>query len=143
MFHSRKQAGFTLIELMIVVAIVGILAAVAVPSFLEQMRKGWRAEGKAAAMAAVQQEERFFTMNNTYTTTLTDAGIRSVSCDDATTSRCRYTLSIAAGASGIATGFVVTVTPQSWTDARCGNLTLSNTGVRGVTGTLSVAECWQ
>jgi type IV pilus assembly protein PilE len=60
--------GFTLIELMIVVAIVGILAALAYPSFAESIRKGKRAEAKAALMNLLQQQERYFTQNSSYDT---------------------------------------------------------------------------
>lgn len=62
----RRLAGFTLIELMIVVAVVGILAAVAYPAYTDQIRKGNRAEARAALMNLMQQQERFMTQRNTY-----------------------------------------------------------------------------
>ncbi|MEO8600005.1 MAG: type IV pilin protein, partial [bacterium] len=60
------QKGFTLIELMIVVAVIGILAAVAYPSYQDSIIKTKRAEGRAALMAAMQQQERYYTQNNAY-----------------------------------------------------------------------------
>lgn len=63
-----NKAGFTLIEVMIVVAIIGILAAVAYPSYIDSVRKGKRAEARAAVMNLLQQQERYFTQNNTYET---------------------------------------------------------------------------
>ena len=66
--YRRTSAGFTLIEVMIVVAIVSILAAVAYPSYIDSVRKGKRAEARAALMNLLQQQERYFTQNNSYET---------------------------------------------------------------------------
>ena len=60
------QAGFTLVELMIVCAVIAILAAIAYPSYTGQMLKAQRAEGKAALMRAAQMLERSFTQNGAY-----------------------------------------------------------------------------
>lgn len=62
----KKAAGFTLMELMIVVAIVGILAAIAYPSYMDSVRKSRRADAKAALSNAVQALERYYTEKNTY-----------------------------------------------------------------------------
>lgn len=71
-FNTRprplNQGGFTLIELLIVVAIIGILAAVAYPSYNDSVRKGKRAEARAALMNLLQQQERYLTQNNSYET---------------------------------------------------------------------------
>ena len=66
--RHRGNSGFTLIEVMIVVAIIGILAAIAYPSYIDSVRKGKRAEARAAVMNLLQQQERYFTQNNTYET---------------------------------------------------------------------------
>lgn len=140
----NKQSGFTLIEVMIVVAIIGILAAFAYPSYREYIDQGKRSEGKAAALSAAQMLERYYTMNNSYTTTLATAGIPTQSCTAGGTA-CTYNIAVTAGASGIATSYTITLTPISpWSDARCGNLTLDSAGVKGRTGSgATIDQCWK
>lgn len=62
----KTEQGFTLIEVMIAVAIVAILAAVAYPSYLDSITKGKRAEGRAALLELLQQQERYITQTNRY-----------------------------------------------------------------------------
>ena len=64
--RPARQSGFTLIELMIVVAVIGILSAVAYPIYTDQIRKGKRAEARAGLANLLQQQERYFTQRNTY-----------------------------------------------------------------------------
>jgi type IV pilus assembly protein PilE len=62
----KKETGFTLIELMIAVAVVGILASIAYPSYIDHVRKSRRADAQGALMGLSNAMERFFTQNSTY-----------------------------------------------------------------------------
>jgi type IV pilus assembly protein PilE len=86
------QKGFTLIELMIVVAIVSILAAIAYPAYTDQIRKGRRAECRSGLLQSMQQQERFYSQYNTYaafTSGQTDAKTKSFSGDNLANSACK------------------------------------------------------
>lgn len=139
--------GFTLIELMIVVVIIAILAAIGYPSYTSHVRKGKRAEAKTRLMQVAQLEERFFTENNAYTTNI--AGLLGVTgtvySSDTNNSGAGYQITAAAASgSTIAQSFVLSAVPQGsqTDDTRCGTLTLLHTGKKEITGTASVAECW-
>ena len=138
----RIQSGFTLIELMIGVVVVAILSSLAYPSYQEFVMRAKRTEGKAALLDAAQALERHFTNYNTYPSSLSTAGVRTYSGDSA--AKAAYTIAIAAGASGsLASSFTLTATPANGhVDAKCGNLSLNQLGVKGETGTLTAAECW-
>jgi type IV pilus assembly protein PilE len=151
---SKRATGFTLIEVMVVVAIVAILARVAYPSYLEHVTRGKRAEGKTALLKAAQLQERNYVANSTYVGT---AGLADLmkpgyggpiySGEDPTSATGNYTITVAAGPSGnLQQDFVLTATQNAaahFSDAKCGNLTLSSSGVRGRdSGTWSVSDCW-
>ena len=71
---KKHSAGFTLIEVMIVVALVAILAAIAYPAYQSQLLDARRADGQEFLLQIMSQQERFYTENNTYTADLTDLG---------------------------------------------------------------------
>jgi type IV pilus assembly protein PilE len=135
-----QVAGFTLVELMIVVAVVSLLALVAVPAYTDAVAKTRRAEARSAIMQAATALERFYTSNNTYTTTLSAAGAKAFSGDTLASSA--YTISVAAGTSGIISSYVITATPRNWSDTPCGALTMTESGAKGESGTSDVAYCW-
>lgn len=140
---KRTTAGFSLIELLIVVAIVGILSAVAYPSYTNYVLKGKRAEGRAALLAAAQRQERYLTNNNSYTTNLAAAGIPAFSGQSAG-SASAYTITVIAGAAGIATSFIAKATPSSINDPACGTLTYDQIGAKGMESATEtvVSRCW-
>jgi type IV pilus assembly protein PilE len=146
----NKQHGFSLIELMIALVVIGILAGVGYPSYVEYTNRGKRAEGKSALMRAAQQMERYYSLNNCYPSNtatcgsagasaaaLTAARINSISGDSAASSA--YNITVTTNAQD----FTLTATPvANFNDTKCGVLTLTNTGAKGKTGTESLQSCW-
>lgn len=121
----KPAKGFTLIELMIVVAIVAILAMIAYPSYLEQIRKNRRAQAKADLMELVQGLERSFTTDRTYANYA--LGFTQSPRDAASGF---YGLAITRAA-GKPSDFKLTATPQgAQTADRCGALTIDSVGAR-------------
>jgi len=140
---TRKMRGFTLMELMIAVAVVGILAAVAFPSYQSQVMKTRRSDGKAALMAAAAKQEQYYLDNKTYANTMTALGYAA---NPANSDEGYYQIGIAAATAAcpIATCFSLTATRQGsqGSDSICGNLTLNSSGAKGITGSGTVANCW-
>lgn len=95
--------GFTLIELMIAIAVIGILAAVAYPSYVDSIRKSRRSDGQSALMEAAQKLEAHRARNATYTATLSDAKISATSPEG------HYTIAIVG--CPIASCYTLTATP--------------------------------
>ncbi|MBV7427682.1 MULTISPECIES: type IV pilin protein [unclassified Acidovorax] len=142
---KRQHRGFTLIELMIVVAIVGILSAIAFPSYTEYIRRGHRADARAGLLQAQQWLERASTANGVYPTTLPNS-LQWRLADGTLDPNKRYTLSI--GGPATTSSFTLTATPRgAQIGDKCGNYTLTHTGIRGANGKIQTdagfdATCW-
>jgi len=144
----KRQYGFSLIELMVAVAIVGIIAAFAYPSYLEQVRKTRRADCSGALLGLANAMERSFTVNSTYLGVGTVGGntgaptIYAATCpvDGGTPT---YNLTIQAVS---ASTFTLQAAPiGAQVNDKCGSLTLTNTGLKSVTGQqagLTWENCW-
>lgn len=134
--QNRQHHGFTLIEVMIVVAIVGILAAIAYPSYQEFVKRGNRTEGQAFLSEVAARQERYFAQNNEYTNDVGKLNLKNGS----TSETGKYELSIdEIDGDG---GYTLTAEEQ-FNDDACGDLTLTATGVKGVSGSKATADCWK
>lgn len=133
---AHRVSGFTLVELMIVVAVVAILASIALPSYNESVRKSRRAQAKADMVEYAQIAERFFSVNNTYAgfnATLPARSPREAGSPQ------RYGLNFAANG----TTFTITATPTgAQASDRCGTLTINQTGAKTENGVAPFSECW-
>ncbi|QPS10096.1 type IV pilin protein [Delftia acidovorans] len=133
----KKAAGFTLIELMITVAIVAILSAIAYPSYQEYVLRTRRVEAMDLLGEAAARQERWRAQNGGYTTTI--ANLKLAHGDKS--EHGYYTLSIAAAAGDGGYTLKATRTGSQVADGKCGDFTLNALGVKGVSvGT--VAVCW-
>jgi len=141
----HKSFGFTLIELMIVVAIMGIIGAIALPAYSKYVERGKRSEARTALLDAAARQERSYSDNRQYTSTIGTGGLNisdpaTCSAGGTQTETCKYTLTTAATASNQA--FTVTATPSGWTDADCNVLTIDQTGSKTNSGSRDLAFCW-
>lgn len=147
-----NQRGFTLIELMIVLAIVAILAKIAYPSYLEYLAKGRRADAQTVLMQGAQYLERIYTERGSYkkassgtaATTLADTGFpNELTSSPVGATNSSYTIDIS---NWTDSAYTLTATRTgSQSNDKCGDLTLTNSGVKDITNAsgATASECWR
>ena len=136
--------GFTLIELMITVAVVGILAAIAYPSYVEYIYRSRRADAQGTLMELAQWMEKNYMLSLSYNTNSQGQAINNTSLQTTIQGRTilKYYDFAFAGGNPTATAFTLSATPKDiQANDKCGTLTLDNLGQKGVSN-LSVQECW-
>ncbi len=128
----RKSMGFSLIELLIAIAVLGILAAVAYPSYAEHVRKTRRVETQTLMMDVVTRQQQYMLDVRSYAANVSDLGVTvPAQVSDA------YTLTLTLSAAGAVPAFTLTAVPKgAQTKEACGTLSVTNRAVK------SPAQCW-
>jgi type IV pilus assembly protein PilE len=138
----RRIGGFTLIELMTVLVIVGILAAIVIPQYGEAVISSRRTDAQALLFEVAQKQQQFFSNNNVFTANITSLSISSTSPDGFYGVTVSVFSTVAISDSYLLIATPVSTTPQA-NDSKCDTLTLNSLGTKGATGTLTVEECWR
>jgi type IV pilus assembly protein PilE len=147
--HRAKPAGFTLIELMVAVAIVGILATIAATSYQRQVMSSRRTDARNALLDLAGRQEKLFSTTNQYSNSLATLGY-GTSNQISNGGTPYYTVGILVpdtqGQNGAANTYLITATPIPGTtqanDSTCTTLTVNQLGVQGSTGTGTASTCW-
>jgi type IV pilus assembly protein PilE len=137
---ARAGRGFTLVELMITVAIIAIISAIAYPNYTRYVMRSNRTDATAALLRLAAAQEKFYLQNNTYTTTITNVG-------SANSEHGYYTITID---TGNATTFTASATAPTGSrqrnDTDCRTFTITAAGVKGASKadtTANDAACWR
>lgn len=137
-----RSRGFSLIELMIVVAVIAVLASLAIPSYLRYGYRARRVDGQQLLLTIANAEERYYATTNQYTTDVTQIGFTGTA---ATSNDGYYSATLAA--SGTSTqAYTATATPQgAQKNDVCGALSIDNTGNKQPNASSSLntnGTCW-
>lgn len=147
--NLKSIGGFTLVELMVVVAIVGLLAIIAYPSYNQFILKSRRTDARNAVLDLASREERYFSVNNSYTNLPSALGYNTSTTfpiDVSVSGKSYYALT--ATFSTVPPGFVATATPTSsqLADTTCYSFQVNQSGaqanVDSSSNPLATSGCW-
>ena len=146
LFSTRRDdlRGFTLVELMVTIAVIAILATIVIPTYQLQIRKSRRTEARTALLDAAAREEQYYATHNNYSQTGPDMGYAVLPIEVGSK---YYELKAECNAdpvTKVCVDYTLTATAinSQQKDTQCATLTLTQTGVQGATGTANPADCW-
>jgi type IV pilus assembly protein PilE len=140
--HRRTAAGFTLVELIIVVLIIAVLAAIAYPAYQDSVVKTRRGAAKSCLLESEMFMQRFYTTNLRYDQTLAAVAVVLPACTAGADVTNHYTVTLGGLA---ARTYTLTATPQglqATKDTDCGTLSINQLGTKTKTGTQTLDYCW-
>jgi type IV pilus assembly protein PilE len=158
-FRCRPAAGFTLVELMIVIVIVAILAAIAIPAYQHEIQESRRTEARTAILDLAAREQRFFATNNTFTNNFANLGYAAVGSNPASVTvgsgYYQVAINVPATAPDPNSGnlappsFSITATPAAGSpqlsDTACASFTVDSAGYQSAQNSATAddtATCW-
>lgn len=141
-----RADGFTLIELMITVVVATILIAIAIPSYKSEIEKSRRTDAKTAVLDLAAREQRFYSLQNSFTTSFSNLGYASGTPTSVTVGSGYYTVSLSTTTP--TGGFTVTATAtgSQTADTACQTFTVDNTGLQkayDASNNDNTTTCWQ
>jgi type IV pilus assembly protein PilE len=144
---KARHGGFTLMEVLVTVAIIGILAAVAIPAYTAYLSRANRSDARAQLLEAAAFLQRCFSQNNDYRCApASPAAMAAPFAQSPPTGTAKYNISVTAGGGVGSTTYTLMATRTgSMASDECGDLTLTHAGVRGVASAVAgrtAADCW-